>query len=217
MDVSMTERNGNLMANELAKPVTAAQLNPDIEPDGDLTSIVGANLRRLRVRRGLSLERLARASGVSRAMLGQIELARSTPTIKVLWKVARTLNVSFSALISDHDEGASAVLLERVHAKTLTSADGAFRSRALSPMHEPRKVEFYELRLSVAGVELAEPHPPGTTENLAVASGELELRVGDRAFRLGEGDAIHFVADVPHEYRNAGRVESVMYLVMTYA
>ncbi|HET7540625.1 MAG TPA: helix-turn-helix transcriptional regulator, partial [Polyangiaceae bacterium] len=41
------------------------------ETHADLTPIVGANLRRLRVKRGLSLERMAKASGVSRAMLGQ--------------------------------------------------------------------------------------------------------------------------------------------------
>ena len=211
----MIDRSGQQIVEKLG-PASHPEV-PDPDRDADLTSIVGVNLRRLRVRRGLSLERLARASGVSRAMLGQIELGRSTPTIKVLWKVARALNVSFSALISDHDEGASAVLLERIHAKTLTSADGTFRSRALSPMHEPRKVEFYELRLSAGGVEFAEPHPPGTTENIAVATGALELRVGDRRFRLAEGDAIHFVADVPHEYRNPGNVETAMYLVMTYS
>ncbi|MEP7126331.1 MAG: helix-turn-helix transcriptional regulator, partial [Byssovorax sp.] len=55
------------------------------EASSDLTPVVGANLRRLRAKRGLSLERLARASGVSRAMLGQIELGQSTPTINVLW------------------------------------------------------------------------------------------------------------------------------------
>lgn len=203
---------------KLAAPATLPAIKPEAHhDDADLTSIVGVNLRRLRVRRGLSLERLARASGVSRAMLGQIELGRSTPTIKVLWKIARTLNVSFSALISDHDEEGSAVLLERVHAKTLTSADGSFRSRALSPMHEPRKVEFYELRLAAGAIERAEPHPPGTTENIVLNAGALELRVGDKLFQLAEGDAIHFVADVPHQYLNPGKSETLMYLVMTYA
>ena len=43
-------------------------------PSDDFAPAVGANLRRLRTRRGLSLERLAQASGVSRAMLGQVEL-----------------------------------------------------------------------------------------------------------------------------------------------
>ena len=67
---------------------------------GDLTPVVGANLRKLRVKRGLSLERLAQASGVSRAMLSQIELGRSTPTINVVWRIARALEVPFSALIA---------------------------------------------------------------------------------------------------------------------
>src|SRR5688572_32104821 len=62
---------------------------PDAAEAADLTPILGANLRRLRVRRGLSLERLAKASGVSRAMLGQIELGQSTPTINVVWKISR--------------------------------------------------------------------------------------------------------------------------------
>jgi quercetin dioxygenase-like cupin family protein len=34
---------------------------------------------------------------------------------------------------------------------------------------------------------------------------------------LAAGDAIQFDADAPHEYRNAGEEEVVMYLVMTYA
>src|SRR5437763_16688885 len=66
----------------------------------DLAPIVGKNLRRLRVQRGLSLERLAKASGVSRAMLGQVEPGQSAPTINVLWKISRSLAVPFSALLS---------------------------------------------------------------------------------------------------------------------
>src|SRR5579859_404207 len=60
---------------------------------GDLAPVVGKNLRRLRTQRGLSLERLSRASGVSRAMLGQVELGQSAPTINVLWKIARALGI----------------------------------------------------------------------------------------------------------------------------
>jgi transcriptional regulator with XRE-family HTH domain len=182
----------------------------------DLTPILGANLRRLRSRRGLSLERLARASGVSRAMLGQIELGQSTPTINIVWKIARSLGVPFSALISHRARPRTAVLRAR-HAKVLSSADGSFISRALFPFDEPRKVEFYELRLAPKGVERAEPHPSGTTENLVVSAGSLTLYVNSETFELKAGDAAYFEADVPHEYHNEGESESVMYLVMTYA
>lgn len=137
------------------------------EARADLTPIVGANLRRLRVKRGLSLERMAKASGVSRAMLGQIELGHSTPTINVVWK--------------------------------------------------PRNVEFYELHLAPNSLEEADPHPVGTTENLVVTSGELELTAGKARHRLQQGDAIFFEADVPHAYRNPGNTPLIMYLVMSYA
>jgi transcriptional regulator with XRE-family HTH domain len=188
-----------------------------VNPDGDLTPIVGANLRRLRVRRGLSLERLARASGVSRAMLGQIELGRSTPTINVVWKIARALDVSFSTLISNNEQAGGAVLLPRERGKLLSSRDGTFTSRALFPFDEPRQVEFYELRLAPHAVELAAPHPPGTTENLIVVSGELEVVVAAKKLPLLRGDAVYFLADVAHEYRNTCDIEALMYLVMTYA
>src|SRR5215813_8142085 len=78
----------------------ATELGEHTEPTADLTSVVGRNLRRLRLERGLSLEALAKQSGVSRAMLGQIELGQSAPTINVLWRIARGLGVTFSALIT---------------------------------------------------------------------------------------------------------------------
>jgi transcriptional regulator with XRE-family HTH domain len=185
------------------------------EASSDLTPVVGANLRRLRVKRGLSLEKLARASGVSRAMLGQIELGQSTPTINVLWKIARALAVPFSALITNRAAGRTTVLpAER--AKMLTSHDGAFSSRALFPFDAPRTVEFYELKLAARSVEQADPHPPGTVENLVVNAGSLEMTVGTERHLLATGDSILFEADVPHLYTNPGDTECVMYLVMTY-
>jgi transcriptional regulator with XRE-family HTH domain len=163
-----------------------------------------------------SLERLAQISGVSRAMLGQIELGQSAPTINVLWKIARALEVTFSALISARTQS-GALVLRSSESKILTSKDRSFSSRALFPFDEPRRVEFYELRLTPGGVEKADAHNPGTSENLVVTAGSIEIDVAGDTHRLDAGDSILFEADTPHAYRNAGRTEAVMYLVMTYA
>jgi transcriptional regulator with XRE-family HTH domain len=186
------------------------------EGAADLAPIVGKNLRKLRTQRGLSLERLSRASGVSRAMLGQIELGQSAPTINVLWKIARALGIPFSALITSSGTAGTKVM-RASQAKRLSSHDGSFISRALFPFDEPRRVEFYELKLAPGSHEDADAHPPGTMENLIVTHGELELERPSERHTLGSGDAILFEADVPHVYRNPGTVETVMYLVMTYA
>jgi transcriptional regulator with XRE-family HTH domain len=188
-----------------AKPATA-----------DLTQVVGTNLRRLRTDRGLSLEKLAQASGVSRAMLGQVELGQSAPTINVLWKIAQALDVSFSALITGPRVG-EAQVLRASEARRLTSKDGAFTSRALFPLDQPRRVEFYELRLTAFGVERADAHAPGTVENLVVAQGAVEIELPSQRHVLGTGDAILFEAATPHVYRNPAAQPTVLYLVMTYA
>lgn len=186
------------------------------EDAADLAPIVGANLRRLRTQRGLSLEKLAKASGVSRAMLGQIELAQSAPTINVLWKIARALGLPFSALITEN-AATGATVLRVDQARRLTSHDGRFTSRALFPFDSPRKVEFYELTLAPGTEERADAHPAGTSENLVVTKGSVEIQLEAEAHALATGDAIVFDADVPHVYRNSGKDTAVMYLVMTYA
>jgi transcriptional regulator with XRE-family HTH domain len=200
------------------RPVDARSVPVEVghSDDEDIAPVVGANLRRLRSKRGLSLERLARQAGVSRAMLSQIELGQSAPTITTLWKIARALGVTFSALIAHRDETAPRVLSAHA-AKLLTNHDGTFSSRALFPFGQPRRTEFYELRLKAGGREVATPHPPGTVENLVVTCGALEIGVDRATYQLRAGDAILFGADVPHHYLNKALIESVMYLVMTYA
>ena len=177
---------------------------------------VGTSLRRLRTELGLSLEKLAQAAGVSRAMLGQIELGQSTPTIKTLWKIAGALEVPFSALLGDRAASGTKVL-RAVKAKRLTSADGSFVSRALFPIGEQQRAEFYELSIAAGAVEIADPHAAGTHENLVVSNGKVEIEVGGEKHTLGQDDAIVFDASGPHAYRNVGKGTATMYLVITYA
>ena len=190
--------------------------HPDEEGLDPWTVTVGENLRRQRIRRGLSLERLAKLSSVSRSMLGQIELGQSVPTIKTIWRIATALHLPFASLIADGNKRGTR-LLAASESKTLSSQDGTFTSRALFPFDKERKVEFYELKLAPRSQENADAHAPGTRENLVVAQGALEVTVDGELHRLSAGDALVFDADVPHVYRNLGAVEAVMYLVMTYA
>jgi transcriptional regulator with XRE-family HTH domain len=190
----------------------ARKKNADL---AEVAAIVSGNLKRLRMRRELSLEALAREAGVSRGMLSQIELGRSIPTIGLLWRVARALNVPFSALTSDGNARGT-VVLPAAKAKVLTSAGGAFTSRALFPFEAERRVEFYKLTLAPHAEEIAAPHPPGTAENLTLVSGQVEIVVNGVSHVLKPDDAIVFQADAPHSYRNLGAKLAVMYLVMTY-
>lgn len=189
---------------------------PKPNTDDDVISLcVAHNLQRLRGKRHLSLDGLARACGVSRAMLAQIESGRSVPSIKVLCKIAKGLKVSVAAFLEDRAFEGVEVLPAR-QSKRLVSADGAFISRALIPYDTARQSEFYEIRLRALGEEVSEGHGPGIQENLVVAQGVLEVSVNDERYLLSTGDSILFYADQPHRYRNPADSEAVAFLVITY-
>lgn len=175
---------------------------------------VGENLRRRRKVRGMSLDELAAASGVSRAALSQIETSKSNPTIGVLWKIAVGLGIPFSELMG---ETRSAVgVLRRADSQVLRSADGKMESRPLTPAGASSNVELYELRLAARATYAAEPHAPGTKEVVVVLSGQLRLRVGDEMYDLGPGDSISFEADKAHAYENSGSSEARYHDLILY-
>lgn len=218
--------SGRVTAHDAAREpqLSAAPASADYDRRGSLESdephpaeALGGNLRRIRVQRGLSLERLARSSGVSRAMLGQVELGKSIPSITVLWKVTRALEVPLSALLSEDTKPHPVQLLRRSDGKRVVDAHGRFTLRPLFTESEPGWSSFFELRLGAAATESVAAQPYGTREQVVVASGELEIVVSEEVHRLAAGDVLLFAADTPYTYRNAGRGECYAYLVRSAA
>jgi transcriptional regulator with XRE-family HTH domain len=181
----------------------------------DLARRVGVQLREKRKARGLSLDELAVASGVSRAALSQIELYKSNPSLGVLWKIAVGLGIPFSELMGGQGHGVS--VLRRTDAQVLRSADGKLESRPLSPAGSNPWVELYELRLAARASHGSDPHATGTREIVVVLSGSLNLRVGADVYELAPGDSISFRADVAHAYENPGTSEGRYHDLIIYA
>lgn len=197
------------------KQVAEPAPEPEAPVGSDISATVSENLRRVRAERGLSLSQLSKSSGVSRAMLNQIERNQSAPTISVLWKIATALELPFSALLGQA-AAAKPLVLRAARSWSLSSRDGSFNSRALFPLEGPRDTEFYELRIQAGAEETSDPHPPGTKENLVVSQGTLDVDIDGEMHQLGPGDAILFGADVPHRYANRSETDVLAYLVMTY-
>ena len=180
----------------------------------DLGRRVAENLRQKRKARGMSLDELARASGVSRAALSQVETLKSNPTVGLLWKIAVGLGVPFAELIGE--QMGSVSVLRRGDAQVLRSVDGKFESRPLAPAGASPIVELYDLRLAARAIHASEAHAPGTRELVVVLSGLLRLRVGDEYHELAAGDSVSFLADVPHAYENPGSSEARYHNVIVY-
>ncbi|CAM5209801.1 DNA-binding protein OS=Lysinibacillus sphaericus OX=1421 GN=LS41612_09375 PE=4 SV=1 [Lysinibacillus sphaericus] len=61
--------------------------------------IFARNLKAIREKEKLSLEKVSQLCGVSKTMIGQIERGESSPTLTTIWKIATGLKVSFTTLI----------------------------------------------------------------------------------------------------------------------
>jgi transcriptional regulator with XRE-family HTH domain len=181
-----------------------------------LSTLVARNIRRLRFRRGLTVEKLAELAGINLLTMDQMENGKGEPTLALAWKVATALDVPFAALIAEHAPGGT-VITRKERAKVIVSENLGLASRALFPFDEEAGVEFYELRLAPDHHERSQPHATGTCEMLHVAEGALEISVGrEPPYRVNKGDTIQFPADLPHSYRNPTALPATAYLVMTY-
>ena len=70
-------------------------------------ALVAWHVRRIRVDRGIPLERLAYDAGIDRSYMGRIELQKENPTIDLLDRIARTLGIHLSELFAEPAKGAA--------------------------------------------------------------------------------------------------------------
>ena len=70
--------------------------------------LIAWNLRRLRVKRGLSQEKLAFDAGVDRSYVGSLERREENPTVDLLDRLAKTLSVHIADFFVEPTKGASA-------------------------------------------------------------------------------------------------------------
>ncbi|MFG1498455.1 XRE family transcriptional regulator [Saccharospirillum sp. HFRX-1] len=161
-----------------------------------MTEELTTGLKALRQSRGWSLDAAAKATGVSKAMLGQIERGESSPTLNTLWKLARGYELSFSQLMAPLTTPAYS------GDARLEPADSGIRVRPLIPFDAQLRSELLELELAPGCLRESEAHESGVVEHVIVIGGWLSIFSDGDWHRLGPGDVWRFNADQPHGYRN---------------
>jgi len=187
---------------------------PSNEPNRHLATA----LRALRGERGWSLDRTAQETGVSKAMLGQIERGESSPTIATLWKIASGFQTSLSGLIEPTPPATAGGFVHRtVDALRNQPGPDGMLVAPLFP-YEPRfGFELFELTLLPGYERLSEAHEAGVTEHVIVLRGRMEVFVEGQWIELDEGHAVRFAADRPHGYRNRQGTPAVFHNLIHYA
>jgi transcriptional regulator with XRE-family HTH domain len=168
----------------------------------EIQHILAKNLKTIREKKKLSLEKTAELTGVSKTMIGQIERGESSPTLNTIWKIANGLKISFTSLIQlQHSE---AKVVKRDEIRTLSEDNGKYNVYPYFPFEEDKRFEIYSVEIEKGGFLSAEAHQEGTVEFITVFDGELTVQVNDNDYLVTAGDSIQFKADKPHTYQNSG-------------
>jgi transcriptional regulator with XRE-family HTH domain len=183
----------------------------------ELHAPLGQTIRNERMRQGITLDDVARLSGVSKGMLSQIEQSKTNPTVAVLLRIAAGLRVDATRLLPT---SASTPRVWRTirgsDERTLFPANPGCSIRTLSPLDLEKQIEFYELTFKAGGELVSEPHFRGTEEILTVASGVLRVKSGESEVELKKGDSVHYAADLAHSIVNVGKGGASGYLLVWY-
>jgi len=177
---------------------------------------LGLRLKQLRSGRGWSLEAMSGASGVSRSMLSEIEREKANPTLAVTMRIAQAFGISLGELIGAPGAAATITVIRKNDRAFHYRSEGNCRIRTLSPLHLEKDVEFYEVALGTDGALRSAPHFAGTREFITVVKGLLIVESAGEQDLLHPGDSASYRADVPHALVNAGKTETLIFLVVIY-
>ena len=174
---------------------------------------LGERLRAERRRRGLTLEDLARASGVSRSMVSEVERGTRVPTVATLDRLATGLGTSIARLLRAEEPVRTIVL--RQDQQDVVRDPSGWERRVLSPVLPGVEFEFMRTVLeSKVDAGTFTPHAPGSREYVAVESGQLRLTIDGEPHLLGAGDSAFYAGDCEHGFANPLTRRCVYYLAM---
>jgi XRE family transcriptional regulator, regulator of sulfur utilization len=174
-------------------------------------------LQDIRKDKGLSLDATAKLTGVSKAMLGQIERGESSPTVSTLWKIATGLDVSLTTFIEPSPGSyPQATVIRTAEDIRQHPANGGLHIAPLFPFEEALGFEYLELIFEAGYERRSKAHAPGMIEFITVIEGQLDVLSNKKWLPVKAGQTIRFAGDKPHGYRNLNDVDARVISIIHY-
>ncbi|WP_107496995.1 XRE family transcriptional regulator [Thalassobius sp. I31.1] len=181
--------------------------------ESDILNLLPLRLKEARRKQGLSLDAVARLSGVSRSMVSQIERGESSPTIATLWNLVSALQIDFAGLLEDGEEDGRIEVLRADQTPTIENRGEGCNIRILSAPEDAGRQELYDLEFLDGGKLDSAAHARGTREHLTVIEGRLRITAGAMSDEISAGDTARYPADDGHCIQALGGVARALLVV----
>lgn len=179
---------------------------------------IGKNMKALRTKQAITLDSLSERSGVSKAMLSQIESEKVNPTVATVWKISQGLGVEINSLLAGTGSPRRKFKVSRRDdITTLDTDEEGLHIKVLTPASMVEDLEMYLLTFHPGGLLPSAPHFPRTWEFLTVINGSIRVTAGDNVTDLHEGDFIRYHCDIDHSIENIGSGTALVHMVVRFA
>lgn len=176
----------------------------DKEQGGNSPSLeetVGAAIRELRQKHGLTIAQVADQADISRGMVSKIENGQTSAGMDTLARIARALGVSMSMLFSKYDATAASAQHIKKGAGMEVVRRGTKSGHTYHLLaYDQGPVKVFEPFL-ITIEDDSERYPtfehPGS-EFIYMLEGRIEYRCGQETYVLEPGDSLSFQGEVPH-------------------
>ena len=179
----------------------------------DADPLIGASLRTVRRRRGLTLRQVAEEAGVTESFLSQVERDIASPSIATLRRIAVALGTSIGVIL---DEAGPHGQLVRAGDRRVVSYPGLQARDEFLTEGSGAKLQVILSVVEPGGGTGSEAYSHESDEEcLIVLEGCLDLWVGAEHHRLQTGDAIRYSSRIPHRNENPGPDTARILFVIT--
>jgi transcriptional regulator with XRE-family HTH domain len=177
------------------------------------TAGLGLNLRRVRTEKGLTLDRLASLSELTRGYISLVERGLKVPSIAALLRLAKALDVSVAYLFDPNSAQAPRYTIYRQREQgAIQTRDGTFGLSALAAGRTRKMMEPFLMTPPHKSAPRASHH--AGDEMLFVVSGRIVIKLDGEDIAMDKGDCLYFAGETPHEVRSVGRQKAEVLVVV---
>ncbi|MCO6416487.1 XRE family transcriptional regulator [Siccirubricoccus sp. KC 17139] len=183
----------------MSAPPRRRAAEEEAPPSG--AGVLGPQLRRLRLARGMTLDALATSVGLDKGFLSRLERGRKAPSVGTLLRLSAALGVPVAELLGEALPEDAVRITRAARRRRSAPGHGMHGMESLTAGDAPLAAFIIHL-----GAEFAEdgPHEHEGEELLYVLHGHVELAFADRSLMLRAGDAAEFAGHLPHRLRRIG-------------
>ena len=173
-------------------------------------------IREYRLNRGLSLEKLAELTGLTKGYLSRIENSTKAPPIFTLARISQALGVDIASFFSDDHVDAEPVEICVTKKSQRLKVGGrgtpyGYVYEALAHKKRGKNMEPYVVTVDF---DRKVDFQHEGEEFLYVLEGKLEFFFKNNSYILEEGDSVYFDANFPHSGRSLGNKKAKMLIVI---